>query len=122
MRIIPASDSSLLIEFGTSIAPEFHQRVLALFHALLDAHDPRIRNVHPAYASLLIDFDPLRMSHLELERHVRDVIEATPVITQTTTRTVTIPVCYDAEFGPDLADVAAHNSITIDEVIHLHTS
>src|SRR5581483_2980741 len=100
MRIIPASDSSLLIEFGTSIAPEFHQRVLALFHALLDAHDPRIRNLHPAYASLLIDFDPLRMSHLELERHVRNLIETAAVTNTAPAPTVTIPVCYDAEFGP----------------------
>jgi inhibitor of KinA len=35
---------------------------------------------------------------------------------------IVIPVCYDAEFGPDLTDVAAHNGIAVEEVIGLHTS
>lgn len=122
VSIIPASDSSLLVEFGTTIAPEFHARVLALLHTLLEEGDARIRNLHPAYASLLIDFDPLRLSHAELTNRVRDLIEAAPVTNQATARTVNIPVCYDAEFGPDLSDVAAHNGILIEEVVRLHTS
>ena len=66
MKIIPASDSSLLVVFGDAISPDMQQRVLALFHALQARRDPRIRNLHPAYASLLIDFDPLLMTHEEV--------------------------------------------------------
>jgi inhibitor of KinA len=122
MKILPASDSSLLVQFGETIAPEFHERVLALFRALLDEHDPRIRNLHPAYASLLVDFDPLRLTHAELSARVRELLGTAPLNVDTPARTITIPVCYDAEFGPDLADVAAHHGISIDEVIRLHTS
>lgn len=122
MRIIPASDSSLLVEFGTAIAPEFHERVLALFRALSAENDARIRNLHPAYASLLIDFDPLLLKHDELIVRLNELIESAPTAQQTQARTVTIPVCYDSEFGPDLSDVAAHNGISVDEVVRLHTS
>jgi len=122
MRIIPASDSSLLVEFGTTIAPEFHERVLALFRALMAENEGRIRNLHPAYASLLIDFDPLRMSHAELSSQVQGLIAAAPETTHAPARTVTIPVCYEADLGPDLADVAALDSISVDDVIRLHTS
>ena len=66
MKIIPASDSSLLIVFGNAISPALHERVIGLFHSFQAWHDPRIRNLHPGYASLLIDFDPLRLSHDEL--------------------------------------------------------
>src|SRR5271166_5526949 len=66
MKIIPASDSSLLVVFGNAISPELHERVIALFHAFQARHDPRIRNFHPGYASLLVDFDPLRLTHDEL--------------------------------------------------------
>ena len=31
-------------------------------------------------------------------------------------------MCYDAEFGLDLGDVAAHNHISIDEVVRIHSS
>jgi KipI family sensor histidine kinase inhibitor len=122
VNILPASDSSLLVEFGGIISPEFHARVLALFRALLAENDPRIRNLHPAYASLLIDFDPLRLPHEELAAHVRELIDAAPPPNPAPIRTITIPVCYDAEFGPDLADVASHHGISIEEVIRLHSS
>ena len=39
-----------------------------------------------------------------------------------THRTVSIPVCYGGEFGPDLEYVARHNNLTTDEVIHIHSS
>jgi inhibitor of KinA len=122
MKIIAASDSSLLVEFGNSVSQQLHRRVLALFHALLSERDPRIRNLHPGYASLLIDFDVLQISHEQLATHVRELMEAETGLEKTSTRTVEIPVCYDAEFGPDLGDVAEHNKITTDEVIYLHTS
>jgi len=122
MKIFAASDSSLLVEFGDTVAPRLNARVLALFRALMAEKDARIRNLHPAYASLLIDFDPLRMSHAELEAKVRRWVEDAPSEQNSGERTISIPVCYDAEFGPDLADVAAHNDISANEVIRLHTS
>ena len=122
MKIVAASDSSLLVEFGNSVSEQLYARVLSLFRALLSERDPRIRNLHPGYASLLIDFDPLRVSHEHLTAHVRKLIGAETSIKNAASRTIEIPVCYDAEFGPDLGDVAAHNNISIEEVIHLHAS
>ncbi len=122
MKIVAASDSSLLVEFGNVVAPELHARVLALFRALLALRDPRIRNLHPGYASLLIDFDPLQLTHAHLTAALRALMDVAPARKEAPARTITIPVCYDAEFGPDLADVAAHNHISPEEVVQLHTS
>ena len=122
MKIITASDSSLLVEFGDVISPALNARVLALFCALMAEKDARIRNLHPAYASLLIDFDPLRMSHQELTGRVEKLAEGAQDGAGVAARTVTIPVCYGAEFGPDLGDVAAHNSISMEDVVRLHTA
>jgi inhibitor of KinA len=122
MKLLPASDSSLLVQFGDVIAPELHERVVALFRSLLTDRDPRIRNLHPAYASLLIDFDPLHMTHDELSAQVRRLCDMDPRTSGIAERLITIPVCYDPEFGLDLADVAAYNNISTDEVSRLHTS
>lgn len=35
---------------------------------------------------------------------------------------IDIPVCYDPEFAPDLAFVAAHNGLEVDEVREIHAS
>ncbi len=122
VEIIAASDSSLLVVFGSEISLELHQRVLALFTALAGEQDPRLRNLHPGYASLLIDFDPLQMSHEELQSRVEELILERPRAEQVPREIITIPVCYDAELGPDLADVAAHVGLPPAEVIRLHTS
>jgi inhibitor of KinA len=122
MKIIPASDSSLLVEFGTTISPEIHDRVVALFRALQSKPDPRITNLHPGYASVLVDFDPLRCDHDEMTAILLSLSDQ-PITSQAASANmITIPVCYDTEFGPDLADVAVHNRISVEEVARLHSS
>jgi inhibitor of KinA len=122
MKIIGASDSSLLVVFGDAISPSLHGQVMALFHALQALRDPRIRNLHPGYASLLIDFDPLRLTHDELTAMVHDLKSAGHSATVTNASVATIPVCYDSEFGPDLTDVAQHAGLSVEEVVRLHSS
>src|SRR5271157_16729 len=122
MKIIPASDSSLLVVFGNTISPALHERVIALFHAFQTRHDPRIRNLHPGYASLLIDFDPLRLTHDELTSVVQELALTGDSAVARSANAVTIPVCYDVEFGPDLLDVARHAGLSAEEVISLHSS
>jgi len=122
MKIIPASDSSLLVVFGNLISPVLHERVMAMFHAFQAWHDPRIRNLHPGYASLLIDFDPLRLTHDELTSMVRQRASTGDAAVDRSVDVISIPVCYDAEFGPDLLDVAQHAGLPLEEVIRLHCS
>lgn len=122
MKVIPASDSSLLVVFGNEISPELHQRVIALFRSLHARQDPRIRNLHPGYASLLIDFDPLRLTHDELSTIVQRPTLASDTMTERAANLVTIPVCYDIDFGPDLQDVAQHAGLSVDEVVRLHSA
>src|SRR5579863_2029642 len=119
MRIAPASDSSLFISFGDSISLEAHRRVISLFHAVKRLRDPRIHSLHPAYSSLLIDFDPLQITHAEVEKLVEPLIaerltaetriaESSPSNLPPNPKAggqIEIPVCYDGEFAPDLAAV-----------------
>lgn len=122
MKIIPASDSSLLIVFGDVISPELHHRVMALFRAFLTRQDPRVRNLHPGYCSLLIDFDPLRLSHDDLATEVERLAEAEAFVSNDAANVVSIPVCYDSEFAPDLIAVADHANMSAEEVVRWHSS
>lgn len=122
MKIVPASDSSLLVVFGNAISSGLQQRVLALFHALQARPDSRIRNLHPAYASLLIDFDPLQLTHDEVTALVESLASDERSSLPTGTSVDNIPVCYDAEFGLDLDEVARHANLAVEEVVRLHSS
>jgi inhibitor of KinA len=122
MKVIPASDSSLLIVFGNAISPQLHARVIGAFQALRAKRDPRIRNLHPGYTSVLIDFDPLQMSHEELAEMVAQLTGAAGSESEPRSDVVSIPVCYDVEFGPDLLDLAHYAKASPEEVIRLHSS
>ena len=122
MKVVPASDSSLLVVLGDVMSLDNHERVMSLFRALHRLNDPRIRNLHPAYASVLIDFDPLRLSHEEATSLIEDLAGEKSSQHDLAANIVTIPVCYDIEFGPDLQEVANHAKIPTREVIRLHSS
>jgi len=124
MRVEAASDSALFISFADSISLETHRRVVALFHAVEGLRDryPGIRHLHPAYSSLLIDFDPLQLTHEQLESLVAPlIVESSFLPSNLGGRSlIEIPVCYDREFAPDLATVAQHSSLTEEQVIATH--
>jgi inhibitor of KinA len=121
MRLIPASDSSLLVVFGEAIAPEMSSHVLGLFHALQSLGDQRIRNLHPGYVSLLVDFDPLSTTHDDI-REIVEELAGRPIAPANGGRSIEIPICYGAEFGPDLPDVATYASMSIEDVVGRHAN
>src|SRR3954451_3834036 len=101
MRIAPASDSSIFISFGDTISAHYHAQVVALFRRVRALAHPHIRNVHPAYSSVLIDFDPLRLSHDTLRELIMTLL-AKPPPDPDPASLVEISVCYDTAFAPDL--------------------
>lgn len=122
MRIAAAGDSSLLVGFGDTISAQYHHAVMSLFRRLKDLKDARIRNLHPAYASLLIDFDPLLLSHQELENLICGLLASLDPAAEERRPRIEIPVCYEAEFAPDLVNLARLLGMTPEEVIAVHAS
>jgi KipI family sensor histidine kinase inhibitor len=122
MRTIPASDSALFISFGETISLDSHLQVMSLFYAVQQLRDARIRNLHPACASLLIDFDPLCTTHADVEELVRNLISSPVARVAPENPHVEIPVCYDAEFAPDLSTVAQYSGLSEKEVVAKHAA
>ena len=122
VRFFPASDRSLLVSLGDQIDAGVNKRVTQLLRLLQAEQLPAVLNLHPAYCSLLVTFDPLRLTHAQLEALLRrslDRIEASAGIEP---RMVEIPVWYGSDSGPDLHDVAKLHKLAPDEVIALHSS
>jgi KipI family sensor histidine kinase inhibitor len=108
MTIRPASDRSLHVVFGDRISKESYAAVAHLTHCLASVRE--VQNLHPAYASVLIDFDPRRYTHERIEAIVRACLEK-PGPPDPEPRHVDIPVEFGGEFGPDLEDVARHTGL-----------
>ena len=120
------AEDALLLRFGERIEAETNARVHAAA-SLLHAHWPELEIV-PAYASLLLRFDPRqwpaqpgRSAHQQLGEAVQRLLHE-PHDATGTVRSVTIPVQYGGDAGPDLAEVAALTGISVDEVIARHAA
>ena len=117
-----ASDQSLLIYFGRQITLDAHERVRKLLQLLVSEPVAGIRNLHPAYCSVLVKFDPLKRQHEELEKTLQKYLARLDDVTLPEPRQVEIPVCYGGEYGPDLNEVSAMHAMTTQQVVDLHSS
>ena len=122
VRFELSSDQSLLVYFGHEITLQGHERV----RRLLRLHELEpiagVRNLHPAYCSLLVKFDALKLRHAELEVILKKYLDRLEEVSLPEPRQVEIPVCYGGEYGPDLSDVAAMHGMTTAQAIELHRS
>jgi inhibitor of KinA len=121
VKILPAGDTALTIEFGQSATRELSVQVLALDQALTAHVLPGVVETVPTMRSLTVYYDPLLTSHAVLAETILPLIGKSDA-TATAGRRWTLPVCYEPAFAPDLADVAAATGLTAAEVIRLHTS
>jgi KipI family sensor histidine kinase inhibitor len=121
VTIHPASDRSLLISFGDDISPDAHNAVVRLTRCLQGIRGG-ILNLHPAYTSVLVDFDPRFLCHAEVEALARKRLASHADAPQPEPRPIEIPVHYGGENGPDLCDVARHAGLTEERVVELHAA
>ncbi|QNL49412.1 5-oxoprolinase subunit PxpB [Olivibacter sp. SDN3] len=121
---------ALTVSFGETISDHASYRINRLRKLLEQQPFTGFRSAVPAYTSLSAFFDPIEVHQSTLIGHscfekvsnyITD-LESTPHKgTEQNNREITIPVCYEGDFGPDLNEVAAVHHMDVQEVIHLHT-
>jgi KipI family sensor histidine kinase inhibitor len=118
----PSSDQSLIVYFDEKISLEAHERVVKFLRLLEREPIAVVRNLHPAYCSVLVKFDALACTHAELEAILRGYLVRLKSVKIEPARLVEIPVCYGGEFGPDMVDVCQLHGLTCEEIVERHCS
>ena len=120
MEFQAASDQSLLVYVGEEIGAAAHERVVRLLHAMRRGPAAWIRNLQPAYCSLLVSFDAAVVDHAEVQARIAEYEKRAEKLPAVKARLVEIPVCYGGEFGPDLEALAVKSGLSPAKVIALH--
>ena len=115
----PVGESGLLIDFGDTIDAAINGRVIALDRALAADPPSGLFETIPAYASLMLVFDPLLITGRDLTEHALALTKQEQAGT-VCGREHIVPVCYDPPYSPDLADVSARTGLHRDDVIAAH--
>ena len=124
VRYLSCGDTAFTVEFGNAISPGINGQVMALHGAIGAAKEAGelggLIETVPTMRSLMVTYDPLATSRAELQPRI-DALIARGLAAGGKTRRVTVPCCYDdAEFAPDLAEVAERTKKTVEQVIAAH--
>lgn len=126
VSIIRIGEQSILLEFGKSIDEITNREVLFFNQKLIENPFPGFIESVPSYATLTIYFDFLRVNSVSKGnsfKFLKDYLEKNILNIRFENRNEIhnikdIPVIYN---GQDLEYVASFNSISVEEVIKLHT-
>jgi len=127
-KFFPLGDAAAIVDFGNQISAETNDRVLSL--AKYFDKNPFVGFVEivPAYSSLTVFYDvfEVRKNNRNFETafdficaEIEKALLETNQNEQTGMRLVEIPVCFDAEFAPDLDFIAAEKNLSPEEIIEI---
>ena len=120
VRFLSAGDRALVVEFGDRIDRALNAEVLRLDTSLRSSELAGVVETVPTFRSLMVHYDPLVTTRANLERAIASLLDRKPGSRSTGTLW-RVPVCYDGEFAPDLAEVAHLTGLSPGEVVALHS-
>ncbi|MFE4350153.1 5-oxoprolinase subunit PxpB [Peribacillus butanolivorans] len=132
----PLGDSAIVITFGNEIKYDIHKKIKMFMDLLEDEPFVGFIECVPAFTNLTVFYNPIVIYKKQKQSNNDELISPYEVVRsimerklqwlkedkKLTHRTVSIPVCYGDEYGPDLEYVARYNNLTTDEVIHIHSN
>lgn len=131
----PLGDAAIVIQAGTDISEDIHERVKQLFSCIEQHPFEGYVEAVQAFTNVTVFYEPykvyqsaqLKQRAISPYEWVKDYIENLlednwQEGNQVKRRIVDIPVCYGGELGPDLEEVARINDLTPEEVVRIHTS
>ena len=131
LHIYSLNEKSVTISFGSVISEEILAHITAFNQRLLQNPFAGLVTTVPAYTTLTVFFDPLRVMVAELagkscyekvSTYLKKINHLERSKEPVTANRVIIPVCYGGDFGPDILAVAQANNITEAEIIALHSA
>jgi inhibitor of KinA len=120
VRFLSAGDRALVVEYGDRIDRALSDEVLSLKASIASAAPVGIVETVPTFRSLLVHYDPLATSRADLEQAIRSLLDRRGD-RGIGAKLWHVPVCYEGEFAPDLAEVARLTGLTPEDVVALHS-
>jgi KipI family sensor histidine kinase inhibitor len=122
LAIRPAGDTGLYIVMGDTIDVSVNAAVHRLANTIQQQHLSGVLDVVPGYASLYLEFDPAVWSYGVLAERLMTLKVDRMSRSGPVRPSITIPVCYGGEYGPDLEIVAQNAGMSTEEVVSRHTA
>ena len=109
--VVPVGDAGVLAVLGDAIDQKTVASVWSLLRALSDVFGESVLDLAPAYASVLVRFNPSAMQLATVMATVRGAMETAGETLDAPSRTVEVGVCFAGEYALDMDDVAQQTGL-----------
>lgn len=123
------SETVVLISFGHEISLLLHEQVMEAKNKIESNPFNGLIETAPAYNCLAVYYNPLLIEKKNgtiaetVEQFINTILEGgLPTSSQKQSTVLIIPVCYDELLGIDLNELSETLQLSIEEIIHLHSS
>lgn len=113
-------DRALLVELGEGVHRDVNRQVQKLFFGLDRLQICGVRQLQPGYRSLMIVYDPQKLSLTALKARIESVFRSLDRFQPPEAAHLKVPVAYGGQCGPDLQWVADYHRLSTEEVIGFH--
>ena len=121
MRFNIAGVDSLIIYFGDKIEEKTANKVKRAYLFLRNLNLDGLVEIIPSYTSIFIQFDIFKYDYESLKNLLLNSINL-DIKEDFEEKIITIDVYYGLETGFDLQKISLEKSLTIDEIIQIHSS
>lgn len=118
-RFLDCGEAALVVEFGDAVDPTMNERVLALDAALRDSPPEGACEFVPTYRSLMIHYDPLRITREDLVACVKKAALSATARGRSGAEWL-LPCCYEPGFGEDIGAVAEMTGLSVNTIAALN--
>lgn len=121
IRFLTCGDCAVTVAFAQEIREDTNRKIRYLAERLQKAGIHGLLETVPTYCSLTVYYEPLVLPRKKLEKLIAHQLSSYRADTAEKKRVFEIPVCYEGEFAPDMADVCQLTGLSREQVIALHS-
>jgi len=118
-RYLVSGESSITLEIGNQISEKINQKVRMMSIAINKSKIDGIVELITTYRSIKIDYNPCKIHYKALINELDDLQKNISDVLIEGSKIIEIPTLYE---GPDLEYVSQYNSISVEQVIKIHSS
>ena len=120
MKIEIAGQDAFIVYFAQQTSAQVSSQIQNAVRQIRAQMDDVIVDLVPSYASLLVIYDIDACDHFELKKRLRAALTNLDQDATTAGNSITLPVYYSAESGPDLEIIAKRGNLSVEDVIDIH--
>ncbi|MGO0308310.1 5-oxoprolinase subunit PxpB [Endozoicomonas acroporae] len=127
MDIQPVSETALIIRLGDHIDTQLAVKTGSMADHIRNSCSSELIEVIPSYTTIYIQYHPLKTDFFALKSRLQGLVDAFFLSddkddrAREVSKTITLPVYYSLETGPDLPEVAQFHNRTVADVIQIHS-